>query len=663
MYVMDVAIVGCGFIAQAYAEALAATPAVRLTATMDLAEERAAALAAAYDAEAYASLDALLTHAPAPLIVNLTIHHAHAEVTRACLKAGRHVFSEKPLALSARDAHALVDLAAAKGLRLGAAPAASLFGDAQQLAWRYLREDRLGPVRMVYADANLGRVPEWNANPEPFLRIGPLLDGAVYPLTLLTAWLGPVVAVEAAHQARLNPDFERNGKRVTVDTPDHHTAMLRFASGARARLTASFYVPHQTQHFNSLEFHGDEGSLYLRNAGDLAWMGDGGDLQFARLGDPYQPLALPKLGESFSYATPIVDMAEAIADGRDPVAHGRRAAHVVEIVEAIETVAATGQPQALASEVAAPAPRAWAAGAVPGHAFGEARALPAVGFGCSRYRGGTTYVDLERPIEQALDSGCRLLDLAELYGTEALVGDILQRPGSPQRQDMYLIGKVWNTNHAYDAVLAACRQSLDALGIDTFDCYMMHWPDAWAHQGPLGDLSARSHEEAQALTFPTDSNGDLLASEVPLEETWRAMEALVERGWTRTLGISNFDEDQLAQLVALAATPPRIHQFERHPYRPNHAVVEATRRHGLIPMAHSPLSAEGLLHEPVLHDIAQRHAVSPAQVVLRWNVQQDIVPIPSSTNAAHIVANLNIFGFELSRDELQAIDALANNTG
>ncbi|NBB86517.1 MAG: Gfo/Idh/MocA family oxidoreductase [Bacteroidetes bacterium] len=658
---MDVAIVGCGFIAQAYAEALAAAPGVQLTATMDLAGERAKTLAAAYDAKAYASLDALLEHTTAPLIVNLTIHHAHAEVTRTCLKAGRHVFSEKPLASSAAEAHALVDLAAAEGLRLGAAPAASLFGDAQQLAWRYLREDRLGAVRMVYADANLGRVPEWNANPEPFLRIGPLLDGAVYPLTLLTAWLGPVVAVEAAHQARLNPDFERDGARVTIDTPDHHTAMLRFASGARARLTASFFVPHQTQHFNSLEFHGDDGSLYLRNAGDLAWMGDGGDLQFARLGDPYQPLVLPKSGESFSYATPIVDMAEAIADGRAPVANGRQAAHVVEIVEAIASVANTGQPQALESKVEAPAPRAWAAGAVPGHAFGETPAVPAVGFGCSRYRGGTTYVDLERPIAQALDSGCRLLDLAELYGTETLVGDILQRRGSPQRQDMYLLGKVWNTNHAYDDVLAACRQSLDALGIDAFDCYMMHWPDAWVHQGPLGDLSTRSHEEAQALTFPTDGNGDILVSDVPVEETWRAMEALVDRGWTRTLGISNFDEEQLARVVTLAATPPRIHQFERHPHRPNHALVEATRRYGLIPMAHSPLSAEGLLQEPVLRDIAKRHAVSPAQVVLRWNVQQGIVPIPSSTNAAHIAANLNVFGFELSSDEIQAIDAMAKD--
>lgn len=658
---MDVAIVGCGFIAEAYAKALAATPSVRLTATMDLAEERAEALAAAYDAQAYTSLDALLAHAPAPLIVNLTIHQAHAEVTRACLSAGRHVFSEKPLALSAAEAHALVDLAAAEGLQLGAAPAASLFGDAQQLAWRYLREERLGTLRMIYADANLGRVPEWNANPEPFLRIGPLLDGAVYPLTLLTAWLGPVVAVEAAHQARLNPDFERGGERVSIDTPDHHTAMLRFAGGIRARLTASFFVPHQTQHFNSLEFHGDAGSLYLRNAGDLAWMGDGEELKFARLGAPYQPLALPKAGEAFSYATPIVDMAEAITNDRPPVASGRQAAHVVEVVETIESVAAAGQPQALNAKVKAPAPRPWATSAVPGHSIGGAEALPAIGFGCSRYRGGTTYVDLERPIQQALDSGCRLLDLAELYGTEKLVGDILQRSGSPQREALYLIGKVWNTNHAFDHVLAACRQSLDALGIDAFDCYMMHWPDAWAHQGPLGDLSTRTHEEAQALTFPTNGTGDIIASQVALEETWRAMEALVDQGWTRALGISNFDEDQLAALVERATILPRIHQFERHPHRPNYALVKATRRHGLIPMAHSPLSAEGLLQEPVLKAIAREHRVSPAQVVLRWNVQQDIIPIPSSTNAAHIAANLSVFGFELSSDEIQAIDGLAKD--
>jgi len=262
---------------------------------------------------------------------------------------------------------------------------------------------------------------------------------------------------------------------------------------------------------------------------------------------------------------------------------------------------------------------------------------------------------------QALDSGCRLLDLAELYGTEALVGDLLQRPGSPTRKDLYLIGKVWNTNHAYDDVIAACRQSLAALGIDAFDCYMMHWPQAWAHQRPLGDLSTHSHEEAQALTFPTDEKGVILEANVPLEETWRAMEALVDRGWTRALGVSNFNEEQLARIAAMASAPPRIHQFERHPYRPNHALVEATRRHGMIPMAHSPLSADGLLQDPVLRAIAAQHDVSSAQVVLRWNVQQGIIPIPSSTNAAHIAANLSVFRFDLSRDEIQAIDDLAQD--
>jgi alcohol dehydrogenase (NADP+) len=138
------------------------------------------------------------------------------------------------------------------------------------------------------------------------------------------------------------------------------------------------------------------------------------------------------------------------------------------------------------------------------------------------------------------------------------------------------------------------------------------------------------------------------------------MEELVDAGRTATLGVSNFDCDQLRKLLSIADIPPAIVQIERHPYLPQPDLVGLCREHDIAVMAHSPLSADGLLAEPVLTQTAAGHGVSPAQVILRWNVERGVVPIPSSTNPAHVVDNLDVFRFELSDDDLRRIDALAD---
>lgn len=659
---MRFAIVGCGFIAQQYAEAAAARDGLELVATMDLVPDRAEALAGQFGGSAYADLDTLLADGDAECIVNLTIHDAHAPVTRRCLNAGRHVFSEKPLTLDGATARDLVTLAKQQDVRLGCAPI-SLMADAQQLAGRYLREGRCDPLRMIYANCNLGRLTEWNDNPEPFLDIGPLFDGAVYPLTVLTGLLGPVQRVLNAHQSLLLATHEHVGRRFTVDTPDHTTATLEFENGMQAQLTASMYVPYQTQHFNSIEFHGDAGSLFLRNCGDLTAV-DREAVQFARLGKPYRPVPLPQPATPHDYASALIDMAAAIHHERPPYASGQQAAHVVAIIKAIERCAEHGDavpvdkvgftPPSLMPPYTAGIPTRATQNA-------ERATLPPIGVGGSRYRGGSTYVDLEDAIEDALDMGARLLDTAELYGTEAVIGDILQRPGSPPREALYLISKVWNTNHAPEHLTAACRTSREALGVEALDCYMLHGPEAWQHTAPLAGIETLSHEAATARTFPTDDDGNPLAADVALETTWHAMEALVERGWTRTLGVSNFERDDLERLLAFADVPPAINQIACHPYAPRTDLVDFCQARGIRVMAHSPLSADGLLDEPALQGIANEHDVSTAQVVLRWLIQRDIVPIPSSTTPAHIAENLDVFQFTLTADEMKRIGALAGS--
>jgi alcohol dehydrogenase (NADP+) len=650
---MDVALVGCGDVAHQYAPAIAAHDDLRIAAVADLDPSRAEALGRAHDADPYADLGSLLSTAPVGLLLNLTSHAAHAEVTRMAIEAGVGVYTEKPLALDAVEARSLVDAAADEGVVLGCAPY-SIDGDAQRLAWRLVNDGRLGPIRWGYATTHIGRLTEWHDSPASIRQAGVLYDGAVYPLSVLTAYFGPVARVETAHATWFRAVDDADDDRA----PDQVGAVLAFADGPRVQLSASTYVPHQTKQFNTLELHGDDGSLFLDDTGETVDPADP-PVEFARLGSDYTPVRRQAAPHPVGRAAPVAALAAA-AQGKRPCPDSldpHRACHVVAVLAAIEACAEGAGPVAVdGPSFPPPSPPAVVPAPAPP---GSALSLPPIGFGCSRFRNGT-YVDLDSAIETALDAGCRLLDMAELYGNEAAIGDLLEAPGSPDRDALFLLSKVWNTNHAPEHLRAAVADTLDRLGVDRLDCYMLHWPDAWAHRGPLGELKERPVDEAEALTFPTDADGSIIEADVPLSASWAAMEELVDAGRTATLGVSNFDCDQLRKLLSIADIPPAIVQIERHPYLPQPDLVGLCREHDIAVMAHSPLSADGLLAEPVLTQTAAGHGVSPAQVILRWNVERGVVPIPSSTNPAHVVDNLDVFRFELSDDDLRRIDALAD---
>lgn len=166
-------------------------------------------------------------------------------------------------------------------------------------------------------------------------------------------------------------------------------------------------------------------------------------------------------------------------------------------------------------------------------------------------------------IATAYDAGYRLFDSAELYGNEERIGDLLDAPGTPDRDGFFLVSKVWNTNHEH--LVEACEESLDALGVDTLDCYMLHWPDAWTYRGPLRNLAAKSPAEQEALTFPTDDDGTRATADSSLPETWQRLETLVDRGRTRTLGLCNVSLDQLTTVIDVARVLPAIVQIESIP--------------------------------------------------------------------------------------------------
>ena len=648
---MHCLIVGAGAIAPEYAAGFESSP-LSVAGVCDLDGERAAALAGACGCPSFDDLGTALDATDAPIVLNLTSHAAHAAVTRAALSADRHVYSQKPLALDADTAGELLGLARDRGLGLGCAPDTPR-APSQRRAGRLLADGRLGSVGLGYAHAHVGRVTDWHDRPDSFLEIGPLYDGAVYPLALLVSWFGPVDRVRVADALDVWPD--REPRRPTA--PSHVEATLAFGSGPTIRLTASLYAPHRSREFYGLELHGDDGSLYLRGTGAMGT--EPGDVQFGRVGREYTPVPPNSPEPDYRYVDPVERLAASVAAGTPSRSGGRRGAHIVAVCNAIEAAAADGGPVDVPDYGVASEPVPSPVAAAPRDtrpAGGSALRLPPVGFGCSRYRDGE-YIDRVDSIATALDAGYRLLDSAELYGNEHRIGELLAAPGAPDSEGLFVIGKAWRTNHRRKHLLDACAGSRSALGIDAFDCYTLHWPSALAHRDELRRLAEKPIERQEALTFPEGDDG-LETADVPLSTAWENLEATYDRGWARTLGVCNVSRSQLETILETCSVTPALVQIERHPYRPQRDLVRFCHDRGIRVVAHSPLSAPGLLEEPRLASIADDRGLSPAGVVLAWNVTRGVVPIPSSNTPEHVVSNLAAAATRLSPEELSRIDSL-----
>lgn len=350
---LGVAIIGCGNISRAYASALGGCgEQLRLIGSFDLVRSRAEELSREFGGRVYDSFDDVLTDAAVDLVLNLTIHQAHAEVISRALEAGKHVHTEKPLALDPVEAKKLVALAKKRRRRLSCAPT-TFMGEAQQTAWKLVRQGMLGTVRVVYCEMNWGRIETWHPNPAPFYEVGAMYDVGVYPLTVLTTIFGPVQLVRGYGQVVMPDRVTRSGQAFHVETPDWMCGLCQFESGQVLRITASFYVGATKQ--EGIEIHGDAGSLILGSAAnfeaDVLLRTDGQWQKQPPVREPYKGV---------DWSRGLIDLYEALRDNRPHRASAEQAAHVIETIAGIHKSAQTGRPVTIRSRFEPPAPMEWA---------------------------------------------------------------------------------------------------------------------------------------------------------------------------------------------------------------------------------------------------------------------------------------------------------------
>jgi diketogulonate reductase-like aldo/keto reductase len=247
--------------------------------------------------------------------------------------------------------------------------------------------------------------------------------------------------------------------------------------------------------------------------------------------------------------------------------------------------------------------------------------FPVIGFGTWQL----SDEEAKQAVGEALKIGYRLIDTAKIYGNEEAVGQAIRESGIP-RQDIFVTTKLWNDDQGYDRALKACDKSLEALGLDYLDLYLIHWP-----------ASKKRHE------------------------AWRAFERLKENGIIKAAGVSNYTINHIEELMAGSQLKPDVNQVEFHPfiYKEQKALLDHCKQQGILVEAYSPLrrmqGGDGTVNE-----IAEKHSKNPAQILLRWAIQHGTVPLPRSKNPEHIRSNFDIFDFELDDGDMEQLASLSD---
>ncbi len=245
--------------------------------------------------------------------------------------------------------------------------------------------------------------------------------------------------------------------------------------------------------------------------------------------------------------------------------------------------------------------------------------MPWLGLGVFKVEDG---VSVSEVVKSAIAAGYRSIDTAMVYRNEAGVGQGIRESGVP-RDQLFITTKVWNADQGYESTLKAFEDSMERLGLDDLDLYLVHWPVKGKYV-----------------------------------ETWRALVELYQRGRVRAIGVSNFQIHHLEDVIRDSGVVPMVNQIEYHPHLSQKPLLEFCKRNGIQPEAWSPLAQGRLTDHPALADIGSKYGKTPSQVILRWDLQHGVVTIPKSVRPERQKENAEIFDFELSADDMAAIDAL-----
>ncbi|XP_073963996.1 aldo-keto reductase 1B-like isoform X2 [Choristoneura fumiferana] len=292
---------------------------------------------------------------------------------------------------------------------------------------------------------------------------------------------------------------------------------------------------------------------------------------------------------------------------------------------------------------------------VPVITFNNGKTIPALGLGTWKSKPG----EVTQAVKDAIDIGYRHIDCAFVYGNEKEVGAALTAKlaeGVVKREDLFITSKLWNTFHRPDLVRGALLKSLENLNLKYLDLYLIHWPQAYKEDGEL---------------FPTDEAGKIQFSDVDYVDTWKALEPLVGEGLVRSIGLSNFNSKQVARVLEVATVKPVVNQVECHPYLNQSRLKAFCSARGLKLTAYSPLGSPDrpwaqpgepqLMDDPKLKALADRLGKTPAQVLIRYQIDRGNVVIPKSVTKSRIASNFDVLDFKLSAEDLDLVNSFDVN--
>lgn len=261
---------------------------------------------------------------------------------------------------------------------------------------------------------------------------------------------------------------------------------------------------------------------------------------------------------------------------------------------------------------------------IPTVTLNDDNTMPVLGIGV----GELSEADAEQAVLAALSAGYRLIDTAAAYGNEAAVGRAVRKSGVP-REEIFVTSKLDVRDQGFKSAQDACRKSVEELGLGYVDLYLIHWPAG--EQGKYVD-------------------------------SWGGFLKIREDGLTRSIGVSNFDEEYLSDIIDLSFVTPAVNQIELHPLLNQADLRKVHAERNVLTQAYSPLGVGNLLADPTIGAVAQAHGKSPAQVLLRWNLQLGNAVVVRSSNPDRMRENLAVFDFELTDDEMNTINGMDNGT-